>query len=311
MFQWVRSFWKNIRLLWTITPHAKSLVHSFKEWRYFARQGIPVFLNKNNALCLKLGAGVNADPVIIVSVPKSGTYLFAELLSAVGVQNLDIHIAAYGFQDLRYSSKEFAIFHSAEAMVMVPSEKVLPLVRPGQFLVSHFPCNQEIVQQLKGFKIIFTYRNLRDVFVSLMRWVAKKEGWERWPDGPPKMEYFLEKYGRHYLDNIRIMRDWVLQPHVLCLSFEEIQGDFGVFRQTQTVQRILDYLNISLPSGEIPAIVKKCLGKETVTFSGKRSSRKDVWSDKVEQFFTDNGVDELEAFWKSHLDGLEERKQTA
>jgi Sulfotransferase domain len=282
-------------------------LRKIRQWQHFARLGIPVFLNKDDEPCFRRESGVNADPVIIVSVPKSGTYLFGELLSAVGVQSLDIHIAAYGFQDLRYVSKEFAIAHSEKTFEMVPFDKVLPLVRPGQFLVSHFPFTEETARLLKRFKIIFTYRDLRDTLVSTMRWVARKgqlagspEGWEQLSDGPEKMERFVEKHGEHYLGNIKAMRNWAVQPGVLNLSFEEIQGDFGAPRQVQAVQRSLDLLGISLTESDITQALQKCLGKETLTFSGKRSSRKDLWSDKVEEFCKKNGADELDAFWAKH-----------
>jgi hypothetical protein len=292
-------------------------IRSTFQLRYFARHGIPVFLSKENDVCLKTPARVDIDPVIIVSVPKSGTYLFAEMLSAVGVQALDIHIATTSFQDLRYCSKEFAINHSAETFKFVPCEKVLPLVHSGQFLVSHFPCTPEIVRQLRRFKVIFTYRNLRDTLVSTMRWVGRKggvlpdtpDGWESLEDSPERMEQFVEKRGGHYLDNIKLMRDWPAQPGVLSLSFEDIQGDHGAVRQMQTLQRMLDFVGISLPASELSQVLSKCLGKDTLTFSGKRSNRKNLWSDKVEDFFVSRGGEELEAFWRKHIEGFQERKR--
>src|SRR4029079_9860973 len=93
---------------------------TIRQFKYFARQGVPVFLNAKDEACFKREAGPNPNPVIVVSVPKSGTYLFGELLSAVGVPALDIHVATYGFQDLRYVSKEFAINRSGETFVMLP-----------------------------------------------------------------------------------------------------------------------------------------------------------------------------------------------
>jgi len=292
-------------------------IRAWREWSCLARQGIPVFLNANNEVCLNLKSGSNPDPVILVSIPKSGTYLFAELLSAIGVQPVNIHIATYGFQDHR-CPREQAVAHYAEMSRKIPCDKVLPLIRSGQFLASHFPCTPEILRQLKRFKIIFTCRDLRDTFVSQMRWLAKRgqqsgapESWAKLPDGPAKMERFLEKHGDHYLDNIKKMRDWVVQPGVLSLSFEEIQGDYGVLRQTQAVQRIVDFLGIPLVPEQIPQVLTKSLGKNTWTYSGQRSCRQEFWSDLVESFFWENGARELEAFWKKHLGEMEERKCVA
>jgi Sulfotransferase domain len=287
-------------------------IRTTRDLRYFARLGIPVFLNKAGEVCLKPETGVNADPVITVSVPKSGTYLFAEVLSAVGVQRLDIHIDVLGFMDLRYCTTEFAIGHDTEAFVKVPYERVLPLIHPGQFVVSHFHCTPEIVARLKRFRLIFTCRDLRDVLVSIMRYVAKQrtvggkedQGWEQLPNSPAKLEQFIDRYGEHYMGYINKMRDWAVQPGVLGITFEEIQGDFGAGRQLQCVRRMVDLLGIERSDAELEQALHKSLGKETLTYSGKRSTREDLWSDKVEDFFLKHGGDELQAFWATHVQGF-------
>jgi hypothetical protein len=277
-----------------------------RQLRYFARLGIAVYLNETGDVCFKREAGPCADPVIIISVPKSGTYLFGELLTALGIPSADVHVATYGFQDLRFVSKEFAVAHSREIFEMVPSDRVLPLILPGQHVVSHFPFEAATLAQIERFKKIFTYRNVRDTLVSTMRWVARKgklagspEGWESLPDTPAKMEQFLERHGGEYLWGVKCMREWANQPGVLSLSFEQLLGDFGEAKQRQAVQRIGELLHLPITENTIDEALKKCLNKETLTFSGKRSSRDDLWSVKVEKFFTDYGADELDAFWKS------------
>jgi hypothetical protein len=282
-----------------------SWLRTSRDWRRFARLGIPVFLNARDELCFVRDQGPNPDPVIVVSVPKSGTYLFGEVLSALGVVSTHVHVATYGFQDLRYVSKDVAITQAADTFVMIPSDKTVPLVLGGQQVVSHFPYTAEVRDQLKRFKVLFTYRDVRDTFVSTMRWVARKgqavgspEGWEGWPDSPEKMLKFIEKHGAHYLWDIKCMKDWAAQPGVLSLSFEELQGDFGRARQARAVERIAELVKAPLPDGGVDAVLRKSLGKETLTFSGKRSSRDGVWSDRVDKFFRDYGADEVDAFWK-------------
>lgn len=282
-----------------------------RDLRYFARLGIPVFLNKNGDICLRQEAGDGADPVILVSVPKSGTYLFAEVLSALGVQRLDIHIDLLGFMDLRYCSSEFAVGHDVEAFVKAPYDRVLPLVHPGQFLVSHFHCTPEVLARLKRFKIIFTCRDMRDVLVSIMRYVAKQrkvggkelDGWEQLPDCPAKVEQFIDRLGEHYLGYIKKMRDWAVQPGVLNITFEEIQGDYGADRQTQCLRRIADHLGLQRSDAELEQVLHKSIGKETLTFSGQRTTRDNLWSDKVEDFYLRHGGEELRAFWATHVPG--------
>jgi Sulfotransferase domain len=281
-----------------------SRLGTFLASRRFARVGVPVYRNLNNALCFKRETGPNQDPVMIVSVPKSGTYLFAEILSALGVQSVDIHVGTDGFQDLRDCSKERAVARSADLVRAMSCEHVLPLILPGQFLVSHFPCLPRVIAQLDRFKTIFTYRSLRDVLVSVMRWVARKaqagdiiDGWERLPDCPDKMQFFMERYGASYLGTFATMRDWIVQPGVLSISFEEIQGDFGPAVQASAVERMLDFMGLRVPSDQIGRVLAQCLGKETLTFSGKRSNHRDVWSDKVEDLFQQHGGGDLNAVW--------------
>ncbi len=287
-------------------------IRTTRDLRYFAGRGIPVFLNKAGDVCLKQETGVNADPVITVSVPKSGTYLFAEVLAALGVQRLDIHLDLLGFMDLRYCTTEFAIGHDTEAFVAAPYERVLPLIKPGQFVVSHFHCTPEIIERLKPFKVIFTCRDMRDVLVSIMRYVAKQrtvggkedEGWETLPNSPAKMEKFIDRYGEHYMTYIGKMREWAVQPGVLGITFEEIQGDYGASRQLQCTRRLADFLGIERTDAELEQALKKSIGKETITYSGKRTTRDNLWSDKVEDFFVKHGGEELQAFWAAHVQGF-------
>lgn len=287
-----------------------------RDLHYFADKGVPVFLNKDGYLCLRKECGVNADPVITVSVPKSGTYLFAEVLAALGVQNLNVHVDVLGFMDLRFCTNEYAIGHDTETFVSVPYDRILPLVQPGQFMVSHFHCTPEIIANLSRFKVIFTCRDMRDVFASIMRYVAKQrkvgdkpdEGWENLPDGPVKMEKFIDRYGDHYITYIKKMRDWAVQPGVLGVTFEEIQGDFGLHEQTQSLRRMAEFLGIQRTDAELRQAVQKSIGKETITYSGKRTTRDSLWSDKVEDFFAKNGGVDLEQFWAAHISGLKQKK---
>jgi len=287
-------------------------IRTTRDLRYFAGLGIPVFLNEAGEVCLRRERGACAEPVITVSVPKSGTYLFAEVLAALGVQRLDIHLDLLGFMDLRFCTTEFAIGHDTEAFVQVPYERVLPIIRPGQFAVSHLHCTPEIEARLKGFKVIFTCRDMRDVLVSIMRYVAKQrtvggkedEGWERLPAGPGKMEKFIDRYGDHYMTYIHKMRDWAVRPGVLGITFEEVQGDYGTDRQLACVRRMVEFMGIRRTDAELEEALRKSLGKETITFSGKRTTRDDVWSDKVEDFFVKRGGEELQQFWAAHVAGF-------
>jgi sulfotransferase family protein len=291
-------------------------LRTMRDLRYFAKLGIPVFLNKNGDICLRKESGPNPDPVITVSVPKSGTYLFAEVLAALGVQRLDIHIDVTGFMDLRYCTNEFAIGHDDETFVKVPYDRILPIVHPGQFMVSHFHCTPEIINNLKRFKVIFTCRDMRDVFASIMRYVAKQrktgnkpdEGWENLPDGPAKMEKFIERYGEHYISYIKKMRDWAAEPGVFSMTFEEVQGDFGPLEQIQSLRRLADFLGLKRSDAELRQALQKSIGKETITYSGKRTSRTSLWSDKVEDFFVKNGGVDLEQFWAKHVSSFQQKK---
>jgi hypothetical protein len=285
-------------------PMNQERMDALQRLSYFARLGIPVFLDKHGEACLVQESGPGSHPVVVASIPKSGTYLFAELLATLGLRSAGIHIATYGFQDLRFHTKEFIVARSAETFEHAPYDKVLPLVRPGQFVVSHFACEPQIRRQLRPFRVLFTYRNVRDTLVSTMRWVAKKavlaeapDGWADLPHGPEKMLRFLHKHGAHYLDQIRRMKDWPQQPGVLSLSFEEIQGDFGAARQIDAVQCLAEFLEQRISPAEAEHVLQRTLGTETLTYSGQRSERWEVWSDEVEDFFRVHGVDELEQGW--------------
>jgi len=132
---------------------------------------------------------------LITTIPKSGTYLARELLVRAGWECDDRHIR----QRAKFDGE----------------------IR-GDFRVGHLG-----YRPLLGLRIVFIHRDLRDVFISSLRY-SMQIGKRR--EEPITPEYLLRKLktGRLMLKNTRLL-DWKLHADVV-LTFDDLHTEKGVMR---------------------------------------------------------------------------------
>jgi len=273
-----------------------------KDWHrivnIFSKQNIPLFDDEDQAPCLVPERGDAPGPAAICSIPKSGTYFFAGLLEALGFVSCGVHVADSCFVDCRFAPPETVRRHPDRVTFPLPSSFVLPLVRPGQFVVGHLPCNTDNPSRLRTFRVLFAYRNLRDAMVSYMRYVTKNwlepspaNAWAQQPDGPEKMERFLAEHA-YYLQMCAAIVKWKHRPEVLSCCFEDFMGDRGRAVQMECVQALARFIGIA-PGHDLESVLQRVIGQETLTSSGSRTDARVCWNDRVEHYFREQGGVEM------------------
>lgn len=106
----------------------------------------------------------------IISQPKAGTYLCANLLTEFNLINTRLHISErkyelYDFNNLEESRKSLTNFSYS-----IPIHDSLTKIFDNQFAVGHVPYSENNRNLLKNFKKILLIRNRAEIKDSAFRW---------------------------------------------------------------------------------------------------------------------------------------------
>jgi hypothetical protein len=240
------------------------------------------------------------EKLIVCSVPKSGTYLIAQLLTELGYRNSGLHLNVAGFTDYRNADLSTARRDSDRLTVAESLSKSLRRIQEGEFAVGHLPPSS--FPLLQGFRIIFLYRNIRDVLVSFCRWTADTGRWKddgRWREQPAdsaKLLGFLQAHGKILEGAIAEPAGWIAVPGIVSVSFEELMGDEGVQRTQEALRRIVNAVGCEpLADSDLLACLERAKSTETLTRSNGRSLRDHYWSQAVEREYVRRGYPLLNA----------------
>lgn len=257
----------------------------------------PIYVVNEHTQCLNPHRGEFDNKVAVFSIPKSGTYLLAEILKQIGYVDTEVHLRVPSVSDYRgklLDERRKAYLHLT---FDIDASEIARLVLNGQFIVGHMPYNDHIKTVFNNFRIIFSCRELRDTLVSAMRFMSKRhnpdnEAWTNVPDGPERLVKFLDLTGGELITWYRTMAGWLADPNVLSIRFERLLGDGGEDERHKEIRRICEYLGVA-DSISVDTLVHSCFGVETLTWSGKRTDKAVYWSDEAESLFQKLGGDKI------------------
>ncbi len=264
-----------------------------------AAAGVPVVESHDGQPAFKTEKGPCAFPVAVCSIRKAGTYLLAGVLERLGLVNTDVHAWTDGFSDYRNCTLEEKQRESERLVRHLPLQTTAQLVGPGQFIVGHLPCDDSVRRSLNGFRTFFITRDLRDALVSHMRFFAqhgrggpRTPEWKDIADPHARMAAYLAIHGEEFLQVAARMAPWLREPGVLTVSFEALLGDRGGSVQDAAVHAIAGHLGLP---GAAVGLLDDVLGSPTLTWSGRRSNRREFWDDRADDFFRAHGGGDLNA----------------
>jgi hypothetical protein len=271
-----------------------------------AGKKLPVYIDKDLNPCFKLNRAPVPHRVFVLSVPKSGTYLIAKILENLGVIDCGVHIATDHLQDNRFADEKILRVRPGNFMVHVPIEKSTRLIYPGQFAFGHIPCFEHEQHLLRDFKKVFSFRDMRDTIISLVRYHDSREHrafsgeklslyrqFKEMPMGIDKIRQWYLIWGNEYADLIRNMFPWKNRSDVFQMKFEILMGDEGKETQFSMLRDLGGLIGLDISDNKIEKALYESLGSETLTYSGKRSSYAEWWNDELENSFTHYGFKEL------------------
>ncbi|GAB4236446.1 MAG: hypothetical protein Kow00109_09990 [Acidobacteriota bacterium] len=228
-------------------------------------------------------------PVVVITIPKSGTYLLAAYLKALGLIDTGVHLTDHGFTDYRNKTLPEMLSRYREYYHAYPLSLVTQLIHEGQFAVAHIICNARSVAAFAKFRIVFAKRELRSTLISHMRWLERSGRGEDWfwkKIKNPKLRTleFLHCCGPWLLSWYKSIANWQFQPRVLTVSFESL-----LTASAGTAVSVAEQVGVGISTHQAVQQLHKVLKKPTMTWSGKISNASEYWSKEAEELFQDLG----------------------
>jgi hypothetical protein len=235
--------------------------------------------------------------VLVVSIPKSGTYLAAELLKALGYRWTGMHLAETAYTDYSGSQLEEARQDPGRFARNEPLGTSLGRIHAGEFAVGHLPFKPGIVDATQPFKRIYVTRDLRLALISYMRFMhstgrlgAKHLAWYPISDIRRRCLVFLRASAPYILRRFyEGMIGWSTLDDTLPLRFEDLTGD--VEPATRAIAAVATFLGVS--NCDAPGILRSSLAAQTITKSEGLTRLDDYWSPQAEQCFIEIGGPDL------------------
>lgn len=220
----------------------------------------------------QLQGKVGKSLVICNSYPKSGTHLLYQILYSIpGLQKWDDIVSVQALCGIMNT-----VSHVRWKVGSAPD---------GSIVRSHLMYCDEILEVLREFncKVLFIYRDLRDVAVSHARWVTKEERiflhdiYEHYPSFDEQLMSSIRgvPLGSPFGSNLSqpdIGTDfsrwhgWITNPTALAVKFEDLVGERGggsEEKRLHLVEQILNYLEIHLSLAQIKSqFASKALNPE-------------------------------------------------
>ncbi len=291
-------------------------LHYFREYvQPFVGVGLPVILERDAYPAVLIERAPVAQPVVVITTPKSGTYLWSKILAIAGFGQTYLHLSESLLSDYRDKSFEEMRRRYKEFTRVVPLKDSIHLIKPGQFAVGHLRYTPESIEILGDSRVVFSHRELRQSLVSHMRFYmlpgrgGEDDSWKRIEDERKRMAEFLRRWGEEIISGShRPLIGWKSHHAAYTLRFEEALGDFGTEKSMACIGGMLAHAGVRLQDDQVRAILQQAIGSETQTYSGARSTLDPYWSDEAEQLFRQFGGQEVnEAFgyrdaWGSALD---------
>lgn len=217
-------------------------------------------------------------PIIVLnSLPKAGTHLIRRMIEAMPTMR-----------------PCYPTIYSGGAKQILLAYRRLMKLRPGQYVSTHMPFNDEFAELIekRGIRHVILIRDPRDVVLSFMRYVTYKDKTHRLheymaalSDDDERLMHCIQGVdvvisGDHlYLHDVaedfeRYSR-WADQPGTLALRFEDLIGPKGggsLASQTRSVRALIDFAGFTLSDEEVLTLANGSFGRGSTFNKGRIGS---------------------------------------
>jgi hypothetical protein len=226
-------------------------------------------------------------PVLVNSVPKSGTYFLEAALIRLGAMPLRLHLGEHQLHDNRGAQETEIHWQPAQREVPAPAPAVAHLLRPGDVVVGHLADAAALDEVMRaGVVTLHDIRDLRAVLVSLYYFkrdrVAPRSAADAiWRSLPSESGFiaFLNQFEDKDILHIRRVAETILTRTEPVLRYENMV--MGI--TPPGVEDVLPGLGVAL---------REACGQPTSTLSAK-NEKVSPWTAAAEAFFQESGLSDL------------------
>ncbi|MDD2705608.1 MAG: hypothetical protein PHU07_09800 [Acidocella sp.] len=221
-------------------------------------------------------------PLLVNSIPKSGTYFLEAAMAWLGARPLRLHLAPFFCHDYRGVAEENLHRSPDGFAVPAPTGGVAHLMRPGDLAVGHVDDHGQLDEAVRaGVTVLHVIRNLRDVLASLYAFkIAKVQpisaadaAWRGLPPEPGFIAFLCQ------FESLDI-------AHIINMANVILERREPVLRYEDAVRGIVP------PGSPVPgldAALRATCGQPTSTLS-QRDRSASLWSPAAEAFFAASGL---------------------
>lgn len=239
----------------------------------------------------------------LVSMPKSGTYFIAEILGRLGLANAGVHLDEHGFTDYRQTAAGRDVADYTTLQHRLPLHKSVRLLADGQFAVGHLAHTTYTTTCLRGFRVVFSKRELRTALVSHMRYFMHPQrglkhgaAWKVVEDGQKRMEAFMALWGQELISWYKSIAPWTKDDSALVISYETLFGHAGEEAQLSLLATVAGKLGLDAGRDRLAETLRAARSAQTLTKSESPSTIERFWSADCERIFIDTGGGDLNQF---------------
>ncbi len=270
-------------------------MQAFPEWVKECKDAeFPVYMNLGAPSFARDEVAV-LKRTVVLTIPKSGTYLIGAYLKKIGLINTGVHLDDVGFTDYRNRSIQEMVESYRDFRKIYPLDRSVKMLRNGQFAVGHIGFNEKTIRDLAEINVVFVSRELRSALISMMRWQSRPgrgeaSEWKGIEDNRRKLIGFLSECGENLLSWYAGMVGWRDFQGVLSVQFERLlTADFRADVALEIAARCGLHISKDAACEAIDGVINQ----PTKTWSGMNSKIEDYWSEGAEDIFFSIGGSEL------------------
>lgn len=229
----------------------------------------------------------DSHPILITTIPKAGTYFFAEILTEIGAKNRHLHVAKTFAENLLLYGEEVNKLTPSKAKVPLKLSQALYTVQNGEFVFGHIAKPLVDDEFLERFKIIYSYRDHKEAMQAEFYWFREirqdmPEEFTQYNHLSPEEHFikYLEIYGPTRVRLFKFLDLWKEDDRVLNLDFNKFRANHDYAKEK--ILAISEHIGMPVSEARAAEILDTCLNKDTKTKT-KRDKSVNLWTPEAEK----------------------------